>query len=754
MESQARRSIEIAFVVLFILLAPRGQSADEVIRVGSASYTTRLPAGAKLPPPIHHRGSGLRGKIPSNDWWSSLLWSSNTFEHFPHPLAVKVENSGLRVAYPGANLTANKAAIFGSMPGGTNDFILGHSAQAKFPTFTVEDASDWFVTVQFADVGKSLRVSYGHGSPFVFATTDGGAARLTFANAPQVWSDDASTPTLGLSINGRHYGLFAPAGAKWNGVGSSVLSVESAKNYFSVATLPDAKPETMALFQKHAHAHVTDTRVEWSYDEKNATVTTKHKFTTKIHEGAEAGTLFALYPHQWRNTALPLLPLSYGSVRGAMKLGTGGEFTTSMKFPGVLPALPKIAGMDSAKMDALLKDDFAKPVVAMGDTYWSGKQLGKLATAIPLAEVHGLTTRADDLRKQLQGALEAWFTATNASGTPKTKNLFYYDEKLGTLTGYPASYGSDTELNDHHFHYGYFLKAAAEIARHDPVWASDARFGGLLKLIIRDIVSPTSDDPMFPRLRCFDPYAGHSWASGHSRFADGNNNESSSEAMNAWCGIILLGEATGDRTLRDLGIYLFTTELNAINEYWFNVHGDNFPASYPASVVTMVWGGKGANGTWFSADPQMVHGINFLPLHGGSLYLGLYPNYVEKNYGALVKEFGSDQFKSWPDVSWMYRALSDANDAARLFEAADPAAKIEGGNTRANIAHWIYALKQLGRPERSVTADSPIYAVFQNGPTRSYTAYNFRAEPRVVNFSDGQRLTVPGRSWATDNAIR
>ena len=218
--------------------------------------------------------------------------------------------------------------------------------------------------------------------------------------------------------------------------------------------------------------------------------------------------------------------------------------------------------------------------------------------------------------------------------------------------------------------------------------------------------------------------------------------------------MILFGEATGDKPLRDLGIFLFTTEMNAIHEYWFDVHGDNFPTNYPASVVTMVWGGKGANGTWFSADPQMVHGINFLPLHGGSLYLGLFPNYVEKNYGALVKEFGSDQFKSWPDVSWMYRALSDANDAARLFEAAGSTANIEGGNTRANTLHWIDALQQLGRPERSVTADHPIYAVLQHGPARSYTAYNFRAEPRVVNFSDGHKLTVPARSWATDRAKR
>ncbi len=43
----------------------------------------------------------------------------------------------------------------------------------------------------------------------------------------------------------------------------------------------------------------------------------------------------------------------------------------------------------------------------------------------------------------------------------------------GTLIGYPASYGSDQELNDHHFHYGYFIAAAATLAKFDPTWAAD-----------------------------------------------------------------------------------------------------------------------------------------------------------------------------------------------------------------------------------------------------------------------------------------
>src|ERR1043165_9748722 len=159
MEGQPGLARTLACLAFVLIALSDTRAAEEVIKVGAGSYTVTLPKGDKGPPPVFHRGAKFRGKVPSNDWWSSLLWSSNTFAHFPHPLAVKVESSGLRIAYPGANITANKAGIFGAMPGGSNDLILGHSAQAKFSTFTVEDASDWFVNVAFVEGTNAMRVA-------------------------------------------------------------------------------------------------------------------------------------------------------------------------------------------------------------------------------------------------------------------------------------------------------------------------------------------------------------------------------------------------------------------------------------------------------------------------------------------------------------------------------------------------------------------------------------------------------------------
>jgi endoglucanase Acf2 len=271
----------------------------------------------------------------------------------------------------------------------------------------------------------------------------------------------------------------------------------------------------------------------------------------------------------------------------------------------------------------------------------------------------------------------------------------------------------------------------------------------MVGLLIRDIASANREDTLFPFLRNFDPYAGHSWASGHAKFGDGNNHESSSEAMNAWCGLVLWGEATGDIKTRDLGIFLYTTELAAINEYWFDVHGTNFPKAYTPSVVTMVWGGKGANATWFSARPEHIHGINWLPIHAGSLYLGHHPDYVQKNYSALVKEKGGTKWDDWSDTIWMYRALADPDDALKQFEERKDAAKFDSGNSKAHVYYWIATLKQLGQVDPSVTADYPVCGVFRKDAKRLYVASNMGEEPRTITFSDGFQLKAEPRKFTT-----
>jgi endoglucanase Acf2 len=747
-------TILLVWPVLLVGLGTTTADTPETVPQGTGSYAVVLPAGAKRPPETIYRTENARGAMPTNDWWSSLAWLPFSERHYPHPLAVEAGPAGLRLYYPGSVLRANKSGIFGTMPGKSgDDLILGHAAQDQFPDARVDGFSDWFVAIRFARGEQRLRVTYGHGSPFVFALYEGGDPRLTFAKAPQIFSGNERSAVLGVTINGKSYGLFGASGSSWTGLGTKTFTNHAAgKPYFAVAVLPDASVKTLALFTQYAYSHVTDTRVAWSYEPKNCTVKTTFTFTTTPHEGEQKGTLFALYPHQWRNAGAMTFHAEYASVRGKMKLAEGTTFHTTMRFPGVLPGLPRVEAVDQEKVAAYLLKDVGGKAPPIRDTYAEGKWLGKLATLIPLAEQYGQAETARTLRDQLRQRLESWFSAEK-DGRRKDSGLFYYDDRWGTLIGYPASFGSDQELNDHHFHYGYFVKAAAEIARHDSAWPRDERWGGMVKLLIRDMTSADRQDKLFPFLRNFDPYAGHSWASGHARFADGNNNESSSEAMNAWAGIILWGEATGERALRDLGIYLYTTEMQGINEYWFDVLGANRPLEYTPSVVTMVWGGQGVNSTWFSARPEHVHGINWMPIHGSSLYLGRHPVYVAKNYAALVQESGGTSWKQWSDLIWMYRAMSDPADAVALYEASGDKIIYESGNSRTNTYTWLYSLNGLGQVDAEVSADYPLYAVFRKGNTRTYCVYNMEQGPRTVTFSDGVQLQAGGKGFHTAKAM-
>src|SRR5690606_15429429 len=280
-----------------------------------------------------------------------------------------------------------------------------------------------------------------------------------------------------------------------------------------------------------------------------------------------------------------------------MKVREGASFSTSQKAAAVLPALPESDAVDTARLRGYLNDvvGASDPFSGATDTYWTGKALGRLAQLVPVAEQIGETGTRDRLLGLIKGKLQDWFTAGGA-------NEFSYDKDWRTLTGYPASYGSDTELNDHHFHYSYFVYAAAIVAQYDQAWPAESAWGGMVRTLVRDTANPSRTDSAFPFLRGFDVYAGHSWASGHQGFAAGNNQESSSESTNLSAALVLWGSATGDNSLRDLGTFLLTTESESIAQYWFDADEQVFPSSFRHDTAGMVWGSGAAYATWWTAN--------------------------------------------------------------------------------------------------------------------------------------------------------
>ena len=82
-----------------------------------------------------------------------------------------------------------------------------------------------------------------------------------------------------------------------------------------------------------------------------------------------------------------------------------------------------------------------------------------------------------------------------------------------------------------------------------------------------------------------------------------------------------LGLGDWQPCIRDLGIYMYTTEQSAVEEYWFDQHERIFPSDWKYSSVSRVFGNDFDNGTFWTADIAASYGIELYPIHGGSFYL-------------------------------------------------------------------------------------------------------------------------------------
>lgn len=735
----------LSLICAVVMLAAWQSAAVAQTSLGAGSYLEYIPAGKTGPtnaagaPAAPLLTAAAAGRpVSTNEWWSTLVWPYSTSATtrysgvmFADPLVYKAEAAGLRVGgYGGWSVNQEYHYSYG-----LDLFVT--LAGLNAPDTRVDDWGDWHVTALWDDGPRALRATFGHGMPYVYFERVQSSADVVINVTGSIIVREQDGKFLAIRLNGREYLLAAPNGATWTIAGSTIRSTLNGQDYFSIARLPDNATSTRNLFKQYAYSFVVGTTVTWDYDEATADLTSTFTAATQPREGAETGTLHALYRHQWKYGVGAFTNLLYASPRGLMKLKVGAAFQTRMRFNGVLPTLPDVGSYNRQTLTNYINQETPGSSVPGGmDTYWGGKALGRAASLAQLADVMGLDSARDEFLSDIRISLQNWLRYTGGGDS----SYFYYDPQWGTLIGWPTSFNSDRELNDHHFHYGYHLMAAATLGQFDPGFLADDQYGQMLRLIIRDVAATDPNDPLFPRLRNFDAYAGHGWASGHAAFGAGNNQESSSESMNFNAALILLGALMNDTEIRDLGIFLYTQETAAIEEYWFDVDDEVFPANFTHEAIAILWGDGGAYGTWWTGNPEEIHGILFLPITGGSLYLGRRPDYILRNYNHLVAENNGPP-NEWRDIIWSFLAFAQPETAIQQF-IANPGYGPEAGESKAHTYHWIHALNVLGQLDTEVTANTPTYAVFNNDGARTYVAFNPSPTVRRVTFSDGAWLNL------------
>lgn len=222
----------------------------------------------------------------------------------------------------------------------------------------------------------------------------------------------------------------------------------------------------------------------------------------------------------------------------------------------------------------------------LNSMYFSGKALNKFAglvyTVHELAQDSGLAANALQSLKECFGKF-----VQNKQVIPLVYDTVWKGVvSTGTYeTGDSGLDFGNTLYNDHHFHYGYFVLAAAIIGRLDPAWTDANK--AWVNMLIRDAANPSADDPSFPFSRGFDWFHGHSWAKGLFESLDGKDEESTSEDTMFAYAIKMWGRTTGDASMEARGNLMLGILTRSLNNYFLMKKSNvNQPPNFIGNKVT------------------------------------------------------------------------------------------------------------------------------------------------------------------------
>jgi endo-1,3(4)-beta-glucanase len=632
-----------------------GTSGDEVFpdRV-IAPLVAAVPERTVTALPQARLADGLLP--PTNTWFSGLVFGEQPMAVFPLPLSFALTGGGFALGLPVVSTTSKNIAG-GFVP------AIEADVGADRQVVTGYDAASVTITQYDGDTELGHTV-IAQGSPFVSFTAAAAVRLPTEFGA----GDGTVTTTVGDTA----YGLVTGGS-----VAGGVLSLEAGQTATWFAVPEDGDLDVVAEAAEHP---VTGSSLAYAVADGRAT-------TTISYETADgAPTLIAAMPHQSASLGDAGVA-SYPSIYGTMRVVTATALSWSVDAldAGGTLDLSTLDSEEKTRLAEQVRADWATTPAFPSDTYFGGKALARAANLWSIATQVGADDAAAGLRALVVDELDTWMRPDGCAQS--TTRCFVYDAESRGVVGIDPSFGSD-EFNDHHFHYGYFLYAAGLLAADDPELAGS--WAPVMDLLAADLATTEADDStLFPVRRTFDGYAGHSWASGTSPFADGNNQESSSEAVNAWNGLALWAAASGQESLATEATWMLSAEAASASAYYTDFdEADPVYDGYDHSVVSLNWGGKRDWATWFSPEPSAMLGIVLLPLTGVSEYLAGDPERIRASLAEAAPR-GYDVL--FGDTLLMYSALAGPEDAAAALEAAGalPEDRIDQGNSRSWLLAWL-----------------------------------------------------------------
>ncbi|WP_146242483.1 discoidin domain-containing protein [Curtobacterium sp. MCPF17_047] len=485
---------------------------------------------------------------------------------------------------------------------------------------------DWNVSWRMPQAGAGgqyMDVTSVQGNPYEWFEYRGMTPRLSVQPGATI-TDGAGEP-ISFPFTGDRFeirqgdhvfGVHAPARTTFTRSGNAI-DASAGTAYLVLSAVPESGLSLDRL-QQYAFAVPRNTTMDYSYDPAAGQVEQQWSVQTDALQGSNHDTVQGWLQHQYAETTndLHFTGATYATPRGTMKTTIGHDgWTLDYAFTGITPTGASPEGQDERDVLRQYLSDYATKTTYGGDTYWGGKDLQQLAEYMTVARQIGDTDDERKLQATLTKALTDWYTYS----TGESEHFFAMYPTWKALIGFGDSYGS-AQFNDNHFHYGYFAVATALLGAVDPGWAE--RYEGMATLVTKQYANWDRDDDRFPHLRTFGVWEGHSNAGGVSS-PGGNNQESSSEAIQSEAGLFLLGTVLGNEQMQATGAMEYVTERAAVRDYYQNAHGNTasksydgngaFPDAYRYGQAGILFDSGQAEATYFSGDPAWIYGIQWMP---------------------------------------------------------------------------------------------------------------------------------------------
>lgn len=707
--------------------------------------------------------------VPTTDWWTSLVSQDQTQGSnysgnlWAYPGMVNATSTGLYVEFPkawqvaGDGNTAKLVSASRLTIGGVG-FAPRRALARRWGAWTL----DWIMP-DANDPSQQLAVTIGHGLPFTWIEATKVTPTVTVDGA--TFFDDNGQPLtlpytgdhLGISTKGDQYGLFAPPNTVFT-LANNVITVKlpAGNGYLVVGTL--TKASDLAIFNTYAYTVPRDSKVSWTYDEASAKMTATWELVNEnLRGGTQLNQIQGWLPHSYRKTTrgFSFNGLEYATPRGVLKCAVGQKFTVAYDFNGLLPGYTKpevLAGSKHPYRPEVMKqmiDEYKTKSGYGNDTYWGGKDLLNYARYMQVAAQTGNNEAFTLFKKETKDALTDWLTYTPG----ESAHFFSLYPNVGSFLGHRTrdngNPGIDV-LQDHAFCYGYHVYAAALLMMYDEEFK--AKYQDMVKLLVLDYANYNAKDKRFTYFRSFDPWAGHSYSGGLGT-GEGNGEESSSEGMQAWSAMYLLGEVTGDKPMRDAAIFGYTQEAQGVAEYWFDrAHipanggvGNYDYTQWKRDYNSNLQGNGIGWWTFFDQNPFWMHSIQWLPMSPALKYL--YEDvpfarwdwdhmWQEKTQTGWDGEFGNSVVSA--NVGLSYMQISRPDSAAAIFDNLwnNKRTGVYGARENNAFTYWYtQSHLTLGEIQWNQHTNLPSSTVYFNAKLNQTTVevYNPDATERTVN---------------------